>query len=231
MSSSKKPLIPALLILYCFAVVIVDVLTNAVWPALFFLPLLASPWLFGFAQTLILLLVIAFGVSLGKYVEHLHETLSGADVHLFSSLGGRLLVAIVAFGVLGLWPHVLFPSLRSFFARMWRMISLPGVRSALAHMLISYVAIAFAFAIIYASLYAFVDRSMFAIKTQIQLGEFFMYSAFVPVAFSFTGISPTHWVSQVLTFFEFLFGLSMVVIYMGALVSEISSALAKDRDA
>jgi hypothetical protein len=121
-------------------------------------------------------------------------------------------------------------SLRRFVGDLREGLSRRGVGLALLHMLVSYVAIAGAFAVLYASLYAFAGPTTFSANSSLGLLDFLYYSLFVPTALGYPDISPQHWLAKVLTLLQFGLGILFFLLYLGMIVSRMSMSTPEGTD-
>jgi hypothetical protein len=99
---------------------------------------------------------------------------------------------------------------------------MPGVSKAFLHLVISYMAIATLFGVIYASLYLYIGPPSFKSDNPLQLFDFLYYSLFVPTSMGYPDIVPTHWLTKLVTLCELAFGILVIVIYVGTIVGNIT---------
>lgn len=209
---------------------LLKVLTNSIdglWNILLFFPIIGVLILYGFKESIIGFGVVLIGLPFWMYLEFLQEKLTGDQISRWGTISGRISVVIIGLAVYIVFRWLFFQPIIRFFQNLWEMISIPRISRALLYLIISYTSIATMFGIAYASIYVFVGTSSFHSEKPLYLLDFIYYSVFVPTTLGYPDISPVHWLAKFLTLLEFLFGITVIVIYLGVIVSTISEHFSK----
>jgi Ion channel len=186
----------------------------------------------GWKETVNIIIVWVIITPVWYYVLYLYMTLSGQEskpllptIGMTSKVPHVYLVALLLYV---LFRYVLPESLRQFFSSIWRIVSVPGIWQALAHLLVSFVTLAIIFAIVYASIYINLGPTSFKSDHQLELFDFIYYSLFIPISIGYPDIVPVHWLPRVVTLIELMLGLGIIVLYLGVIVGRLSDLEGKD---
>jgi hypothetical protein len=183
-----------------------------------------TAFLAGWKELLPYGIVVTIALALMFYINFLNRTLSGIDILgiLFSSSLGIVVTLILCTALYAGLRSFLPNSFKRFATNLWKMLSIPGIATALLHFFVTYFIVAFVFSILYSSIYVFIGSNSFQATSSLQFSDFLYYSFFVPATLGFPDITPSHWLSRLVTLLEIGLGITIFVIYLGAIVGEIT---------
>lgn len=220
-------------IIICLTAGTIDILFNCLngWLLILcFLPLFVLPFYKGLKVFSAELFFILISTAIWIYSEFLIEQINGAEISLFASLKGRLLVAFIGFIGIGIVGKILIRNSLSRFANNVKNIFLiPKIFKAFTYLTFSYIAITFLFSLVYASAYVYSDGIMF-MEENPRFMDFILYSFYVPTTFSYAGLTPKHWLISTVTLLELFIGLFITIVYIGVIVGLITERINKKPD-
>ncbi len=209
--------------------IVFNIITGIWIPVIMFILLVGIFLVLGKKETLIGLASLSIGIALWLYLEYLQVKLGGSDINRDTSPLGRASAFIISTCAYVFFRWYFIQPIQEFFRSLWEMVSLPKVSKALVHLAISYTSITIIFGIVYATIYAFAGAATFHANEPLHLSDFIYYSFFIPTTMGYPDISPSHWLAKLLTVVEFLFGIAVIVIYLGAIVGNISEHISKKK--
>jgi hypothetical protein len=218
-------------IIIALVAVLFDVATGIIsgwWSVLYFLPLLASPFYFGWGKATKQAVFTILMIFLWIKTESIYARLSGNFIAGTGGIRTRLYIFFISFIVIGVIINFFVKaSVVRFFANIRNIILLPGIIKSFTHLVISYCSVIFLYSLLYASIYLS-NTNSFQCSREPKLSDFFFYSLYLPTSVTYPLLSPDSMIANCVSFSELVVGLFIMIIYLGIVVGKITSGLERN---